>query len=166
MTDRRTLSAGAVSRVASLLVGALLLLAIPASAQTLTPFYEWFNSSGQRFYSIDFNEPPSSWTYEGITGYVYDGLASGTTPLYRYYNTGSGDHLYTTNWNELGAGGSGGWVYEGISCYIFGSQVTGSVPLERWYNPTNGWHFYTGWPISPGANWIDEGPAGYVLPTP
>jgi hypothetical protein len=41
-----------------------------------------------------------------------------SVPLYRYWNPTIGDHFYTTNWAELGAGNYG-WGYEGIQCYVF-----------------------------------------------
>ena len=60
------------------------------------------------------------WIYEGTQGYVYSGSGSGRVPLYRYWHSGIGDHFYTTNWGELGAGGNG-WKYEGIQAYIYSS---------------------------------------------
>ena len=42
----------------------------------------------------------------------YPSPKSGTAPFYRYYNSGTGDHFYTTNFSELG-GGSAGYVSEG-----------------------------------------------------
>lgn len=39
-------------------------------------------------------------------------------PLYRYWNPENGDHFYTMNWSELGAGGYG-YTLEGIQCYVY-----------------------------------------------
>jgi hypothetical protein len=41
-----------------------------------------------------------------------------TARLYRYFNRRTGDHFYTTDWRELGAGG-GNWRYEGVQCLIY-----------------------------------------------
>jgi Repeat of unknown function (DUF5648) len=38
--------------------------------------------------------------------------------VYRYMNDGIGDHFYTTNWSELGAGGHD-YTLEGIQCYVY-----------------------------------------------
>ena len=72
-----------------------------------------------------------------------------TTPLYRYWNSGAGDHFYTTNWAELGSGRHG-WGYEGIQCYVHPRQVEGSIPLYRYWNPGASDHFYT-------TNWAELG---------
>jgi Zn-dependent metalloprotease len=44
-------------------------------------------------------------------------LGGTAVPLFRYWNPGIGDHFYTTNWSELGAG-KYGWNYEGVQCYV------------------------------------------------
>jgi hypothetical protein len=80
-------------------------------------------------------------------------LATSTAPLYRYWNPGIGDHFYTTNWNELGAG-KYGWRYEGIQCYVYLQQQQGTVPLYRYWNPGIGDHFYT-------TNWNELGAGKY-----
>ncbi|GFZ31749.1 hypothetical protein CSC2_22750 [Clostridium zeae] len=59
-------------------------------------------------------------------------------PLYRY--SSSVEHMYTTNFNELG-NGSGGYTLEGIEGYVFPTQQPGTVPLYRYYNGTD--HLYT-----------------------
>jgi hypothetical protein len=91
-----------------------------------------------------------------------------TTRLFRYWNSGAGDHFYTTSWAELGSGRSG-WGYEGVQCYIHPNPATGSTPLFRYWNPSNSDHFYT-------TNWNElragrygyglEGIQGYVYATP
>jgi hypothetical protein len=80
-------------------------------------------------------------------------LPATTTPLYRYWNPGIGDHFYTTNWSELGSGRYG-WGYEGIQCYVYASQQGGTVPLYRYWNPGIGDHFYT-------TNWGELGSGRY-----
>lgn len=86
--------------------------------------------------------------------------------FFRYYNSGSGDHFYTMNWNELSAAGFSRWNYEGVQGYIVNHQVANSIPLYRYYNTRNGDHFYTtNWGELGGAGsngWVYEGIAGYV----
>ncbi|MFN7927228.1 MAG: C1 family peptidase [Blastocatellia bacterium] len=87
--------------------------------------------------------------------------------LYRYWNPGIGDHFYTTNWAELGAG-KYGWGYEGVQCYVDSTQTPGSVPLYRYWNPGIGDHFYTtNWAeLGTGKyGWGYEGVQCYVRPT-
>jgi C1A family cysteine protease len=88
-------------------------------------------------------------------------------PLHRYWNSGIGDHFYTTNWGELG-GGRYGWVYEGVQCDISPIAQTGLVPLYRYWNSGAGDHFYTtNWgELGSGKyGWAYEGVQGYVSPT-
>ena len=67
---------------------------------------------------------------EGIAGHAHSEQVKGTIPLYRYYKTqegsGKGDHLYTTNAQEIGVPtvangktGKGGYFFEKIACYVF-----------------------------------------------
>ncbi|CAL2080769.1 conserved hypothetical protein [Tenacibaculum sp. 190524A05c] len=52
------------------------------------------------------------WQYEGIIG-----GAGGNRAIHGYYNHDLKDHLYTNNYNELGAGAHG-YVYEGVLFYL------------------------------------------------
>ena len=67
---------------------------------------------------------------EGIAGHAHSEQVKGTIPLYRYYKTqegsGQGDHLYTTNAQEIGVPleangktGNSGYFFEKIACYVF-----------------------------------------------
>lgn len=82
--------------------------------------------------------------------------AADTVPLHRYWNGAIGDHFYTTNWNELGAGGHG-WTYEGVAAHVLPQQRPGTVPLYRYWNGAIGDHVYT-------TNWdeLGSGRYGYV----
>lgn len=62
--------------------------------------------------------------------------------LYRYYNSTSGDHFYTTDFNELGNGALG-YTYEWVQCTIDHSSNASNIPFYRYYNSTTGTHFYT-----------------------
>ena len=53
---------------------------------------------------------------EGTYGYISPAAGSGLTALYRFYNSGTGDHLVTTNYNE-----GSGITYE---------QTLGYVPIS------------------------------------
>ena len=66
--------------------------------------------------------------------------ASTSVPLYRMYNSNSGEHFYTENLYEATSLHSVGWNYEGIESY---EPVTGGAPVYRLYNPNAGVHFYT-----------------------
>ncbi|MET1257087.1 hypothetical protein [Aliikangiella maris] len=88
--------------------------------------------------------------------------------LYRYWNSTIGDHMYTTNWGEMGSG-QNGWIYEGIEGQIFSSPAANTVPLYRYWNITIGDHFYTtNWgEMGSGQNgWTYEGIVGYIHDTP
>eukprot|EP01080_Neovahlkampfia_damariscottae_P009076 gene9076-1171_t len=137
------------------------------------PLFRYWNSRvGDHFYTTNINEIGTSkpgkvgkhgYVSEGIVGYVATKKVSGTTALFRYYNPGTSDHFYTTNWNELGNGRSG-FKYEGIQCYVLKSNKKGAKALYRYYNGRD--HFYT-------SNWSEigkskhgyklEGKAGYVF---
>lgn len=52
---------------------------------------------------------------EGTLGYASSTQIAGTVPLYRFYNTGSADHLATVNYAE---GSQTGLTYEGILGYV------------------------------------------------
>ncbi len=88
-------------------------------------------------------------------------------PLHRYWSSLTGDHFYTTNWNELGNGGFG-WTYEGIGCYVHAAAEPGTVPLYRYFSPGTGQHFYTTSWSELGAGrdgWVYEGVQCHVYPS-
>ncbi|HEY9006031.1 MAG TPA: M57 family metalloprotease [Ohtaekwangia sp.] len=79
-------------------------------------------------------------------------IPAGTSAVYRYYSGSGGDHFYTTNWAELGAG-KNGYVLEGIALFANTSQASGTVPVYRYYSSRDGDHFYT-------TNWAELGSGG------
>jgi hypothetical protein len=142
----------------------LALAPIPAAAQSLVALRQYQNTSTfDLLYTTNPSEASGGgWSGGGVVGYVYDGQASGTIPLHRYFNSGASHHFMTINFGELGGGG-GGWTYEGACCYVLETQVIGSVPLHRWYLNGIGKHLYTTSNSNPGnANY--EGVMGYVSP--
>lgn len=99
---------------------------------------------------------------------IFKATPAETLPFYRYYNTGNGDHFYTTNYDEL-RGGGGDWQAEGVAGYILPSPKADTTPLYRYYNTGNEGHFYTTNSkelVVGGTNWNYEGVVGHIFPTP
>jgi len=86
-----------------------------------TRVYRYYNqSAGRHFYTTDFNElgngnPNTRLESETFYVYSHDPGASvgppGAVKMHRYYNSSTGVHFYTIDWNELG-GGWGPWALE------------------------------------------------------
>ena len=100
------------------------------------PLYRYWNSAiADHFYTTSRNEIGTTtpgvlgnygYTSEGIAGYCYPSQHEETVPLYRYWNSAAGDHLYTTESVEIGTTtpgqvGNYNYLYEGISCYVYPS---------------------------------------------
>jgi len=96
--------------------------------------------------------------------------SSNTKPVYRYYNPSNGDHLLTTDFNELnGTSGKHGYKYEFIIGYAYRNYTGGTnTPLLRYYNRVTGDHLYTinNQELGTGNNnpWVFEGEIGYAIP--
>ncbi len=88
---------------------------------------------------------------------VLGSKAQNTVKLYRYNNAATKDHLFTTNWDELG-NGRYNYQYEGIAGYVFASQVEGTVACYRYVNSANRFHFYT-----TSKDELGDGKFGYKL---
>ena len=56
----------------------------------------------------------AGWNNEGVGWQI---PADGNVPVYRLYNPGSGEHIYTTNFAEYQRVGTAGWHQEGIAWY-------------------------------------------------
>lgn len=86
--------------------------------------------------------------------------------FFRYLNTVTRDHFYTSVWGELGGGGFGAWNYEGVQGYLATTHIANTTPLYRYFNKNNSDHFYTtNWgELGAGGSggWVYEGIAGYV----
>ena len=141
------------------------------------PFVRTKRSCGMYFY-CDINEIlVADWEdllsgYERVECRLFPSSTSGVVPLYRYNSDKTGDHFYTTDWNELGYG-KGTYKYEYVAGYVFPNKVDGTIPLYRYYRPSTnsplgkGDHFYTtDWnELGNGKNgYRYERIAGYVLP--
>ena len=127
--------------------------------------------NGKHFYckfgEILTNTKEDLWSgFEGFQCKIFSSKVDGSVPLYRYHNSKTGDHFYTTNWSELGSG-KNNYAYESVQGYVYPSQVSGSIPLYRYFNTKTSEHFYT-------TNWAElgsgknnykyEGIQCYVLP--
>ena len=107
----------------------------------IKPLYVYcLEEHGDHLYTYDANEIGTTnngavgkygYRCKGIAGYVHSKHKEGTIPLYRYYKTkagsGQGDHLYTTNVQEIGTTahgeeGNSGYVFEKIACYVFPAE--------------------------------------------
>ena len=67
------------------------------------------------------------------------------TAIYRFYNTGTGAHFYTSNVPErdLVITRLHGYNYEGPAFFAFGAAAAGTSPVYRFYNTRTGAHSYT-----------------------
>jgi|GEM_PF-2750005 len=88
-----------------------------------------------------------------------------STPVYRLYNSISGDHLYTINEFEKEILQATGWTYEGIAFY--GDNNSNSTnAVYRLYNPYSGDHHYTNnifeYNYLATIGWQDEGICFYA----
>ena len=98
-----------------------------------------------------------------------------TTPVYRFYNTKTGEHFFTIDPNErANINAHPQWNYndEGIAFYVYQNQQTNTTPVYRFYNTRSGFHFFTIDPneratinAHPEWNYTDEGTAFYVYPS-
>lgn len=61
-------------------------------------------------------------------------------PVYRLYNSNTGEHFYTGLIIESDTLIDAGWTFEGIAWY---SSPNTQIPVYRLYNQNNGDHFYT-----------------------
>jgi hypothetical protein len=138
-----------------------------------TALYRWFNpGNGDHFYTTDPQgelAQKSGYNYESITGYIWPTSALKTPPtpvtniaLYRWYNQGTGIHVYTTDPNEVK---NYDYVSEGITGYLKSGPTPGTAALYNWHNPANGAHFYTTDPNgedAPNNGYVSDGITGYI----
>ena len=88
---------------------------------------------------------------------VHLNAIAGTVPLYRYWNSQLGDHFFTTDYSEIGAG-KYGWVLEGVAGYVHDQPVAGAVPFYRYWNSLGRDHYYT-----TNFNELGNGQGGWIL---
>jgi Repeat of unknown function (DUF5648) len=79
--------------------------AYPASDPSLSPVYRFFNKiTGTHFFTISLVEKnyviatwPEIFNYEGIAWHASAASGSGFVPVYRFFNTKTGTHFYSTS---------------------------------------------------------------------
>jgi hypothetical protein len=71
--------------------------------------------------------------------FLYPGADA--VPVYRVYNSGNGDHLYTVSSSEASALIGAGWLDEGILGYAYDVDGADLSPVYRLYNGVD--HLYT-----------------------
>ena len=88
--------------------------------------------------------------------------AVSTTNVYRLYNQWSGEHLYTTDFDEYMKNGSQGWTLEGVG---WTAPSKSNTPVYRLYNKWSGDHHYTTdfdeYQARGNDGWSQEGTAWY-----
>ena len=90
----------------------------------------------------------SDYTYEGASYIAAAETADPITqakPVYRFFNTHTGAHLYTISEVERDSidNNLSNYTYEGVAYYGYESDRPGATPLYRFYNPVTDAHFYT-----------------------
>jgi hypothetical protein len=89
---------------------------VPGSTN-IFPIYRWQDTSDGSYIYVEANyQLPSEYVNQGIAFYAQLNDVPPARPLYRYYNSRSGDHYFVTDFNMLGNGGSGGYKLDGL-CY-------------------------------------------------
>ena len=126
-------------------------------------FYQ--NEKGFHFYSADMNEVGyiKNQSDAGEISYLYEAekyqvLASdrdtvtgdtleGVEPIYRFFNTDTGAHLYTTDENEKDyiQGNLANYSFEGIKYYAFEAEPENleTIPVYRMLNTQSGAHLFS-----------------------
>ncbi|WP_052055708.1 Calx-beta domain-containing protein [Myxosarcina sp. GI1] len=115
--------------------------------------YRFFNpTAGAHFYTADKVE--RDYVRDNLDNYDYEGESyvtvdpvSGSSPeeVYRFFNSTTGVHLYTTDENERDyiINNLDNFAYENIKFHAYETEIAGTVPIYRFYEPTIGVHFYT-----------------------
>ena len=106
----------------------------------------------------------------GISQWLSPQAVITRTPIYRFYNTATGAHFFTSSAAERDSviANLKSFKDEGIGFYAYGSQAAGTSPVFRFYNPRTAAHFFT---ISAAErDWVQqtypffqyEGPSWYA----
>lgn len=163
---------------------------VPSSA--VQPVFRFYNSRDKAYFytnsvaerdliireSTDASFNPAN----GVWPYFYQGTtfeqahsSAGSVPVFRFYNTKTGHHFFTTSVAErdlvqkestdpnFGQPGLWPFVYEGAGIQAFGdANHKDATPVFRFYSPTLDRHFFTGSAdeaaqIRLTGQWNDEG---------
>ena len=95
-----------------------------------SPFYQCSNtyylntfSQYRFFYTTSPScEGSSGHVNQGVIGYIANSNISGTTDLWRLYNSASSDHLFTTGYQDRLNAQNGGYTFEGTPGYVWTSS--------------------------------------------
>lgn len=157
--ERKTGAGGTWSEIASTGVNTASYENTGLVAET-TYFYRIraYNTAGNSAYS---NEAQAA-TLPGETGIV---------PVYRFFNTSRGGHLYTVSEAEKNyiMENLPQWNYEGIKFSVFELHAENTTPVYRFFNTKTGIHLYTISAVERDAvlqlpDWTYEGVKFYVYP--
>ena len=115
-------------------------MAYPEADPTLSPVYRFYNNvTGTHFFTISADEKayvqatwPTIFAFEGISWYASTSEIAGWVPVYRFFNTKTGAHFYTTSaverdhvlatWNWFN--------FEGVAYYVqLAATPTSTGPL-------------------------------------
>lgn len=89
--------------------------------------------------AVPANARSFDWNAEGLAWKAGTGL-NGDPAVYRLFNYVNGQHLYSTDWDEVTKLSALGWRYEGVAFY---GVKNGGQPVWRLYNPADGQHLLT-----------------------
>lgn len=156
--DEGGLGSGEIEQVANLTSQEILDYTTSESIAEGSTIYRFFNPSvGVHFYTASERERDSvienlSETYD-FEGASYVGAPhdqdgdeiTGAKPVYRFFNTSTGVHLYTINEIERDSiiENLPNYTFEGITYYGYETKQPGTQALYRFYNPVIDAHFYT-----------------------
>ena len=118
------------------------------------PVYRFFRTDTQtQFYTT--SEAERDVVLDTLPQYDLEGISfvgapnvdplTGTSPVYRFFNSDTGIHLYTADVNEAAFVDENlsNYTLEGTPYYGYDTPVEGTVPLYRFYNADLDAHFYT-----------------------
>ena len=141
--------------------------------------YRFFNNNtGVHFYTGDEIERDAvlelpNFSFEGASYESIDPLTGEPEPLpvYRFFNTVTGVHLYTVSEAERDATQElDNFSFEGEAFFAYPTEEEGTIPIYRFFNTVTGAHFYTP-SVAERDNveanlpdFISEGVAYYTLP--
>jgi hypothetical protein len=146
------------------------------------PVYRFYDFlKGSHFYTA--SGPERDAVADNLSGeYSYDGVAyaidignpANSTPLWRFYDIGTGTHFYTADAGEKArvlATMASRYRLDGPAYNVSSTDVTGSVTVYRFFNLRNGTHFYTADPAEKasvqnnmGSTYSLDGAAFYLAP--
>ena len=152
------LGSGAIEQVANLTGDEILDYANSESIAEGSTIYRFFNPSvGVHFYTASEGERDSvienlsdTYDFEGASyvGAPHDQDAdevTGAKPVYRFFNTSTGVHLYTIDQVERDSiiENLPNYTFEGVTYYGYETEQPDTQALYRFYNPVIDAHFYT-----------------------